>query len=68
MLADSMVLDRLQARVIRDGQLYEADIPLAAAPSTVPEPATLGLTLTGAALLAAGATTRRLAGRRFTRR
>lgn len=54
MLAGSVTLQRLQARAIRGGRLYEADVPLGASPpSTVPEPSALGLVLAGGALLAA---------------
>lgn len=39
MLSGTIVLDRLQARVIIDHQLYEADVPL------VPEPPIIGMAL-----------------------
>lgn len=35
MLSGTIVLDRLQARVIIDHQLYEADVPLVPAPPTI---------------------------------
>ncbi len=44
MIAGSLDLDRLQARVVRDGQLYEGDVAL----SAVPEPVAVSLTLLGA--------------------
>ncbi len=55
MIAGSLELDRLQARVIRGQQLYEGDVIL----SAVPEPRSVILVLLGASLLFLGRAGRR---------
>jgi hypothetical protein len=54
MIAGSLELDRLQARVVRGGQLYEGDVL-----SAVPEPSAVSLTFLGALLFVVWAVWRR---------